>query len=82
MEKRREVLRAQGRMSRAELIRLRVRYFSDGVVIGSRGFVEGVFESARDRFSPKRKSGARAIRALAEEEALYSLRDLRRDALG
>ena len=82
MEKRREVLKAQGRMSRAELIRLRVRYFSDGVVIGSRGFVEGVFERARERFSPRRKSGARAIRALSDEEALYSLRDLKRDAVG
>ena len=74
--KRREVLRAHGRMSRAELIRLRVRYFTDGAVIGSRGFVEDVFESARDRFSPKRRSGARPIRALAQDEHLYSLRDL------
>ena len=73
---RRSVLAEGGKLSRAELIRLRVRYFTDGAVIGSRAFVDEVFESARKQFGPKRKSGARAIRALTEDEALYALRDL------
>jgi putative transposase len=47
MRERRRVLDAGGKMSRAELIRLRVRYFTDGAVIGSRAFVEEVFEGAR-----------------------------------
>jgi putative transposase len=81
MHERRRVLDAGGKMSRAELIRLRVRYFTDGAVIGSRAFVEGVFEGAREQFSPKRKTGARPIRALAEDQSLYALRDLKVSAV-
>ena len=29
----------------------RVRYFADGAVIGSKGFVNDVFEGARERFN-------------------------------
>ena len=76
MCERRKVLNKHGQMTRAELIRLRVRYFTDGAVIGSRDYIEEVFKSARRKFSPKRKSGARIIRALNEKEPLYSLRDL------
>ena len=81
MGERRRVLDAGGKMSRAELIRLRVRYFTDGAVIGSRAFVEEVFEGAREQFSPKRKTGARSIRALAEDQPLYALRDLKVNAV-
>jgi REP element-mobilizing transposase RayT len=73
---RRKVLAESGRLTRAQLIRLRVRYFTDGTVIGSKAYVEEVFASARKQFSPKRKNGPRLIRSLADEEALYSLRDL------
>ena len=58
-----------------EYLRLRVRYFTDGGVLGTRRFVEGVFESLRERFGPKRKSGARAMRGVEAE--LYTVRDLR-----
>jgi hypothetical protein len=64
----------------AKRLRWRVRYFSDGVVIGSRGFVDGIFLSCRERFGPKRTSGARRLRgdaaALTREAGLFSLRDL------
>ncbi|MEM6912143.1 MAG: transposase, partial [Verrucomicrobiota bacterium] len=49
-----EVLAAKGQLRRHEWLLCRVRYFSDGVVIGSRGFVEGFFEARRERFGPKR----------------------------
>lgn len=39
LKKRREVMRARGRMTVGELVRCRVRYFTDGAVIGSREFV-------------------------------------------
>jgi putative transposase len=81
MGERRRVLDAGGKMSRAELIRLRVRYFTDGAVIGSRAFVEEVFDGAREQFSPRRKTGARPIRALAEDQSLYALRDLKVSAV-
>ncbi len=79
-ESARAVLAAKGRLSPAELVRLRVRYFSDGVVLGSKAFVEGIFETQREQFSPKRKHGARRM---AESEApFYTLRQLRVRSLG
>ena len=64
----------------AELLRCRVRYFTDGAVIGSRGFVEEVFQKSRERFGPKRKDGARKWRGKGEAAAgvLWSMRDLRK----
>lgn len=55
----------------ATLLR-RIRYFSDGAVIGSKAFVNEVFRSARDRFGPRRRDGARRIKP-DEGEALDSL---------
>jgi hypothetical protein len=52
-----------------------VRYFVDGAVIGSRAFVEDLFQKMRGRFGPKRRTGARAINGV---EGLFSLRDLQR----
>jgi len=45
-------------------------------VIGSRGWVNQVFEDHRQRFGPKRKDGARRFRFL-EETDIFGLRDLR-----
>jgi putative transposase len=74
------VQQTQGKLSTAELVRQRVRYFSDGLVLGGREFVESVFTENRDKFSPKRRDGARRV---SEAEApLYSLRRLRLRALG
>jgi hypothetical protein len=53
-----------------------VRYFTDGAVVGSRGFVNEVFAKSRDRFSAKRKTGARLMGGLAKDEKLYSMRQL------
>ena len=75
-----EELRGGKKLSRGELLRCRVRYFSEGMVLGSKGFVEGVFESRREWFGSKRKSGARGL-PLASG-GLCSLRNLRKSALG
>lgn len=63
----------------AKILRARVRYFSDGAVIGSKSFVNEAFEAARERFSEKRKDGARRIRGMGKEAGavLWSVRDLR-----
>jgi len=66
-----------GRLGSADFLRCRVRYFTDGAVLGSRRFVDGVFEALRDRFGEKRRDGARRVRELGE--VLYSLRALRLD---
>ncbi len=63
----------------AAMLRCRVRYFTDGAVIGSKEFVNGAFAGARERFTAKRKDGARAMRGsgCAAKGLLWSIRDLR-----
>jgi REP element-mobilizing transposase RayT len=70
------------RLPRAELLRCRVRYFSDGAVIGGRAFVNEVFTALRGRFGARREDGARRIRGLDATEHLYALRDLRTRVFG
>lgn len=79
-EKARAVLAERGKLSVADLVRLRVRYFTDGVILGSKAFVDDVFARQRGEFSPKRKTGARRISQC--EEPLYALRQLRLQAVG
>jgi putative transposase len=64
----------------AKMLRCRVRYFTDGAVIGSKEFVNEAFANARDRFSAKRKDGARKFRgdAAAAAGVLWGIRDLRK----
>jgi REP element-mobilizing transposase RayT len=64
----------------AKMLNCRVRYFTDGAVIGSREFVNEVFAGARGRFGPKRKDGARKLRGggAALGGTLWSLRDLQK----
>jgi len=61
------------------MLRCRVRYFTDGAVLGSREFVDGVFRACRNRFGAKRKDGARRLRGngAATAGALWSVRELR-----
>ena len=67
----------------ADLLRLRIRHLSDGLVFGSREFVEGVFEEFRDRFGRRRRTGARKLSAAgAGLSEFATLRDLQKDALG
>jgi len=63
----------------AGMLRHRVRYFTDGAVIGSKAFVNEAFAAARERFTTSRKDGARRMRGNAKPAAgvLWSLRDLR-----
>jgi hypothetical protein len=66
----------------AAMLLHRIRYFTDGAVIGSKAFVNEAFAAARERFGPRRKDGARALRggASAAKGVLWSARDLRVNA--
>jgi hypothetical protein len=61
------------------MLRQRVRYFTDGAVIGSREFVNEAFAGARERFGPKRRDGARTMKGkgAAAKGLLWAARDLR-----
>ncbi len=62
------------------MLRYRVRYFTDGAVIGSKEFVNEAFASAQERFGPNRKTGARRMKGKAAPTSgiLWSLRELRK----
>ena len=73
----RDVLEHGGKLTLSELLHCRVRYFSDGLVLGSRIFVQDVFVTHREEFGLKRQSGPRAMRQAALP-SLFTLRDLRK----
>ena len=74
-----EKLSAGQNVALRKMLRHKLRYFSDGAAIGSRSFVDRLFEQCRDRFGPKRTGGARKLRGRAAGAAgvLWSVRDLR-----
>jgi len=76
-----EVMAKKGKLTHWEMLRCRVRYFCDGAVLGTKDFVNGIFEHERHRFGPKRTTGARAMRHV-EAGGLTTLRDLRLKPLG
>ncbi len=66
-------------LSAAVMLRCKVRYFTDGAVIGSNAFVNEAFTASRERFSERRKDGARKMRGSGAPASaiLWSVRDLR-----
>jgi REP element-mobilizing transposase RayT len=71
-----KVLAEGGTLPPSEYLKLRVRYWIDGAVLGSREYVNSVFERHRERFGPRRTTGARPVRGLSGL-AVSCLRDLR-----
>ena len=69
-----------GEIPFGKMLRCRVRYFTDGAVIGGRSFVDEAFAKSRERFGSKRKTGARRLKGDAAPASgiLWSLRDLRK----
>lgn len=76
-----KLLQGAGRLKKSEMLRCRVRYFTAGAVLGSKEFVNDVFEHSREYFGEKRKTGARKMRGVEEMEgeAIHVLRDLQKD---
>jgi putative transposase len=56
-----QVIGAQGRVSRAAALRCRVRYFTDGAVLGSAAFVRGWLEGHRAPGKTKRSPDPRPL---------------------
>ena len=69
------------RLPVAAAVRCRVRYFTDGGVIGSCKYVQDIFESLRGQFGTKRRSGPRRMKG-SDWDGLTVLRDLRRGVFG
>ncbi len=67
-----------GNLPVSEVLRCRVRYFTDGAVLGSKEYVESVFREHREQFGRRRRSGPRKMKG-SDWEGLTVLRDLRRE---
>ncbi|HYF35603.1 MAG TPA: hypothetical protein VD994_09965 [Prosthecobacter sp.] len=80
-EEARRIVAEGGRLPQTAYLRCRIRYFTEGAVIGDRHFVNAIFQSQRHRHGPTRKTGARLMAGLSKDEKLYALRDLKRQAV-
>ena len=72
------MIESGGKLTLQQALRCRVRYFTDGMAVGGKAFVDGVFERNRLFFGPKRKDGARKMR-FADWGDLRTARALRID---
>lgn len=70
-----------GKLPLSSVLRVKVRYFSDGMVLGSTSFVDGVSERHRNRCGARRSSGAKTMRG-ADWGDLRVMRDLRSRVFG
>lgn len=69
-------------VSLAEYIQIRVRCFTDGAVLGSKEYVEEIFQEFHKRYWPKRSAGASRVQGLDEKENIFSFRKLRKRPFG
>ena len=56
-----EIIRLNGKVPLQELLRVRVRYFSDGLALGSKAFVDDVFANNPSAFGNKRTQAGSAL---------------------
>ncbi len=68
--------REEGALAWRVLVKARIRYFSNGVALGTKGYVEEVFRERREKFGEKRIDGARKMRDV-DWGGLGNMRDLR-----
>jgi putative transposase len=66
----------RGKLSLAEALHSRIRYFTRGGILGSKEFVDRVFEANRELFGKRRKVGARKMGGGIDWGEMVSLRKL------
>ncbi len=69
-----------GKLPLAVALRCRVRYFTEGAVLGGQAYVDEFFDQRREYFGDRRKDGGRKMRG-AQWGDMRSLRDLRADVI-
>jgi hypothetical protein len=73
------VLKDGGKLSLPIALRCRIRYFSDGAVLGSKAFVGLHLAAYRQRTGKRQDASPHFLPALADWGELTTLRGLRRD---
>ena len=76
------VMAEGGKLPLADALRCRIRYFSDGAVLGGRAFVETQLVAHRAKTGRRRRTGPRALPPIADWGELTVLRKVREPALG
>ncbi len=71
-----------GELSLPERLRCRIRYFTDGVILGSQSFVESHFYNLKEKLGYKRRCPATRLTGLGCSERLWVFRDLRARPIG
>jgi hypothetical protein len=71
-----------GELSLPERLRCRIRYFTDGVILGSQSFVESHFYKLKHKLGYKRRCPATRLTALGRADTLWVFRDLRVRPIG
>ena len=81
LEKLDDVIRRGGKVEVSELLRRRVRYFSDGMAIGSKCFLKGLYDEHRECFPESRKARFASMKG-SDWGGLQVVRDLKVDLFG
>ncbi len=79
-DKAKRVLADGGSLELSDVLCCRVRYFTDGAVLGSKEFVQSYFEENRTDFGSKRRDGPRELKGSCWGR-LTCIRDLRREVV-
>jgi putative transposase len=66
-----------GELSLPERLRCRIRYFTDGVILGSQSFVESHFFKLKAKLGYRRRRTATRLTTLGSSNPLWVFRDLR-----
>ncbi len=74
------ILASGGKVELPELLRCRVRYFTDGAILGSSHFVQNHFERLRHKLSPDRRTGPRPMKG-GDWRGLTVLRGLQKNVI-
>lgn len=84
-----KILNKNGKLSRTELLRCKTRYFTDGMVIGTKDYVKNFHERVKDQIAGDRKTAASPLRRVQQQRVgkvetgkLYSYRNLQKDIYG
>jgi putative transposase len=76
------VMAEGGKLPLAEVLRCRVRYFTDGSVLGSKAFVATQLAACRSRIGRRKQDGPHPLPAITDWGDLATLHGLRGPALG
>jgi putative transposase len=66
-----------GELSLPTRLRCRIRYFTDGVILGSQAFVESHFYRLKEKLGYRRRRPTTRLRLLGDSDTLWVFRDLR-----